>query len=574
MQNPTEFLSTQTNTPNNQVPSTQGSGTPTPAPTFAQANAAILNGPHGQYYNQNQANIASGAVSLPNYTPISNPVTTMPSVANTSVNIPQTLDSSVGNATSNYNLPTPATNTANSALAAQINSIYPTTPQTSNTPEANNINDLKNQKQSYTQKLLEMFTARKGQAALTSDAYNNQDLGGGKSVNQAQSELNDIRSQIAVKQRALKNISDSIYNSSGLTREQANQQASEQTRQGNSELADLSVIESAKMNNYTQAKQIADMKVSALLENDKNTLDALKFGYDNVKEDLTAAEDKQFKLNMLAEERNYNDKKSNLEKVNAIGLEYLQNGGNSLTAKKILASQSPAEALAIAGNVLGSVDRNYKYSQMSKNLSGGFGGSGTGDVSSLSQAVISNPSLFYSFTPTQKAQITAELTKNGYDISQLQNTKLSASQQDDIAQMNTVSSLIDRVLELRKEDGSIPGVGRLGYGSAAGYAAQLGFGSEEGKIARADLGNIKGTIAKLRGGTSFTANEEKLLNTYTPTINDSSDVAVTKLQQLKDFIAQKNANLIGAVNTNTTAGQIKKKGSEVNVDALRAKYNY
>ena len=202
-----------------------------------------------------------------------------------------------------------------------------------------------------------------------------------------------------------------------------------------------------------------------------------------------------------------------------------------------------------------------------KTIAGGLGG-----VSSLSQSVIDNPSLFYNFTPTQKAQIVSELQGAGYDISQLQNVKLTAGQQDDIAQMNTVGGSIDEVLAFNA-DGKLEGIGSFGRGTLKSLAAQAGFGGEEGKTVRTLIGNIKGTIAKLRGGTSFTENEEKLLNTYTPSINDDPAVAVNKLHNLKDFIARKNADLLKAAQANITTGQIKKKDEKKSGD-LRTKYNY
>ena len=60
------------------------------------------------------------------------------------------------------------------------------------------------------------------------------------------------------------------------------------------------------------------------------------------------------------------------------------------------------------------------------------------------------------------------------------------------------------------------------------------------------VGNIRGTIAKLRGGTSFTASEEALLNQYVPTINESPASIVSKLNGLKKFISLKQQNVISS----------------------------
>ena len=87
---------------------------------------------------------------------------------------------------------------------------------------------------------------------------------------------------------------------------------------------------------------------------------------------------------------------------------------------------------------------------------------------------------------------------------------------------------------------SLAGVGGLGYGSTASFlASNLGIGTAEGQHNRNVIGNIQGTIAKLRGGTSFTPNEQRLLETYTPTINDSGSVIKQKLIDLSNFINDK-----------------------------------
>ncbi len=49
---------------------------------------------------------------------------------------------------------------------------------------------------------------------------------------------------------------------------------------------------------------------------------------------------------------------------------------------------------------------------------------------------------------------------------------------------------------------------------------------------------LKGAIAKARAGTSFTPNEEKLLDQYTPSVGDSYQQVVTKLQALQEFFGR------------------------------------
>jgi hypothetical protein len=131
-----------------------------------------------------------------------------------------------------------------------------------------------------------------------------------------------------------------------------------------------------------------------------------------------------------------------------------------------------------------------------------------------------------------------------YQNAQLNKTaasKLTSAQKDDVATMDTLKTLAGQITSQKE---NLAGVGGLGFGSTAGFFAKnFGWGTEQGETNRNIISNVKGTIAKLRGGTSFTPNEQALLEAYTPTINDSDMVIRTKLKNLTDFIAEKKKNL-------------------------------
>lgn len=122
--------------------------------------------------------------------------------------------------------------------------------------------------------------------------------------------------------------------------------------------------------------------------------------------------------------------------------------------------------------------------------------------------------------------------------------RLTAGQQDELSTMKTVEDMANQAEALGNKIGW-KGVGGLGTGSAASFMAKnLGWGTEHEESLRNLVGNIQGTVAKLRGGTSFTVNEQKLLDSYTPTINDSDLTIKTKLKSLRDFIATKRKNTL------------------------------
>jgi hypothetical protein len=144
------------------------------------------------------------------------------------------------------------------------------------------------------------------------------------------------------------------------------------------------------------------------------------------------------------------------------------------------------------------------------------------------------------------------------------NAKVNAAQKEMVSQLDTVDNMITTLLAYNN-DGTIEGIGSFGMGTVKSWLAQVGFSSEEGMSVRALIGNIKGTLAKMRGGTSFTANEEKLLNSYVPTINDNQKVLLNKLAMLQDFIRTQRNNIYQPNNNQTNS---------TSTDDLRKKYNY
>ena len=186
----------------------------------------------------------------------------------------------------------------------------------------------------------------------------------------------------------------------------------------------------------------------------------------------------------------------------------------------------------------------------------------SGNISPIAQAVIDGVVRLEDLTPTVRGQIAPELQTAGFKSG----PKLSSGQQDDLASMDTVAQQIQQILAYNG-DGKLEGVG-FGTGPLGALATKIfGTGSEEAKNVRSLIGQIKGTIAKLRGGTSFTPNEEKLLNSYTPDINENSASAVAKLNELLQFIANKKANTlqfaqergVPKVGTNQTKSGLKYK---------------
>lgn len=117
--------------------------------------------------------------------------------------------------------------------------------------------------------------------------------------------------------------------------------------------------------------------------------------------------------------------------------------------------------------------------------------------------------------------------------------KLSTGQKGDIADMLVLQRQIGNLKNLGEQYGGYVGAG-FGSGAVnAPLASITGSVRPGAQDIRNDIGQVKGFIAKLRGGTSFTPGEEKLLDTYTPKVSDSDAVINSKLNSLNKFINDK-----------------------------------
>ena len=67
--------------------------------------------------------------------------------------------------------------------------------------------------------------------------------------------------------------------------------------------------------------------------------------------------------------------------------------------------------------------------------------------------------------------------------------------------------------------------------------AKLGLADQSSLDFNTVVSNLQATIAKARGGTSFTPNEQAMLDRYTPKVGDSKQELETKLRKLQDIFA-------------------------------------
>lgn len=118
-----------------------------------------------------------------------------------------------------------------------------------------------------------------------------------------------------------------------------------------------------------------------------------------------------------------------------------------------------------------------------------------------------------------------------------------ASVKSDLASIGTLSDMLTQIETIGKKH-NWEGIGGMGVGTLNDFMRKnFGKGSEEGQSLRNTISNVLGEIAKLRGGTAFTAQEQQLLERYTPTINESAASVAGKVKSLREFLATKRRNI-------------------------------
>ncbi len=256
-------------------------------------------------------------------------------------------------------------------------------------------------------RLSSLLTSRKGQQQLTAEQYQTE------GVDTAKKELDDITNQINTKSLAYRRQIEEIQkNTRGQYGESVDQDVGVIQRQAASELADLAVIQQAKNQNYSTAREIADRKISAELEQDQNQLDALKFFYSENKDQLNREEDKQFELAINERERLLTQEKADKQTISEYGFEALKNGASVDDAKRILGAKSPEEALTLAGPYIGKIDRMNTLSLMADRNS-----SDSDEGSNVVSQVLDGFTKFSDLSSSEQVKVRSELYKMGFNSS-------------------------------------------------------------------------------------------------------------------------------------------------------------
>lgn len=205
-----------------------------------------------------------------------------------------------------------------------------------------------------------------------------------------------------------------------------------------------------------------------------------------------------------------------------------------------------------------------------KSQSGGGSGGIGGQVSSRTQAIIDNPSLFDDLTPTKKGETISELQAAGYDTANLGTKTLSDTAITAMRQTDNALANLDSLKKIINENSD-----KLGPITGLAY---LNPYSESRKI-QADIARVRQDVGKaLEGGVLRKEDEEKYKQILA-TITDTPSTAIYKLDALISSLTRDKQNYESLQKSSGRSLDVNqpltKKGSTVTKqEDLRSKYSY
>jgi len=182
--------------------------------------------------------------------------------------------------------------------------------------------------------------------------------------------------------------------------------------------------------------------------------------------------------------------------------------------------------------------QEYALSQQ-KAASSGAGSAVSGGGSNITQAVISNPALFSTLTPTLKGQVIREMQALGVDTTPLTIPQLNNAQREQIDSFDTLK----REAQLAKtylDSGLNTGI--VASNVAKGSAA-LG-GAKEFTQYRSSLDNLGSILIKARSGAAVTPQEFERIKGFIPGVNDDEKTATTKINRFFSELEAAQQNYI------------------------------
>lgn len=334
-------------------------------------------------------------------------------------------------------------------------------------------------------------------------------------LGQARLDTADIRNQIEAREMSLRRAIETTQKTAGLSGGQIARQVQALNRDASRELADLSIIESARLRRMDAIETNIDRKISSQLEPLQFQLQFDQMFYQENKQALTKAQDQEFQLKIASEERNYQEKLAEKESIKGIALSAAQYGATGEQVKAITDAGTFEEAMSQGASFLGEPFRIQVEAHKSQ---------------------MATQSMQRSQMLEQMAalKVQAQQVANEEMIQKIENAEVKTAVVDN--SLSVVDRLLKNDFGLKASTGSLPfGLDRLPVGikfnplnPAGAISPEISFAKKQNFLSDADFIINNLTFDKLKelkaGGATFGALSEGELRT----IGSASDVLSSK----------------------------------------------
>ena len=365
-------------------------------------------------------------------------------------------------------------------------------------------------------------------------------------IPQLTEDLADIQNQITNSNLQFRRAQEDLYKNPslrGVPMSVIRSKESEIARVAASNLADLEVVRAARSNSLNAIQSIIDRKVQRQFADDEARINNLKFVYENVKGDLTKAQDRQYQEKITKESRAFELAKDKYQQVENVKAELVKNahmnGAGNGVLQAVMAAKDLAGAYAAAGNFGLSIDDKIKrasYAKAMKDLAG----------SSANQL--------------QDSEITGVPSQDLAKIIDVTGAKSTKGITDALGVIKGVETFAKR-----NPEGTFIGMAPIRFLPAVFRGAEA---KTERQFNLGDINAINLKVQQWASGASLTTEQTKQVKRLVPDKNDTDAQIKRKVNQLTQYmIGQVQSELSSqGIQTGTPTFDFFNQTTTLNVD--------
>jgi hypothetical protein len=188
---------------------------------------------------------------------------------------------------------------------------------------------------------------------ITTVMGSREDLEREQGLDQANLDVADIQNQIRAREHSLRRAIEDTQRTAGLSGTQIARRVSALERDAARELADLSIIENARLNRAEAISNNIDRKINAQLEPLAFQLQFDKMFYEENRDAMSAAQREMFDIKILREQRNYDEQAAEKQSIKDIAIAAAQFGATGEQIVAITDAKNFNEAMQVGGSFLG-----------------------------------------------------------------------------------------------------------------------------------------------------------------------------------------------------------------------------